>query len=114
MKHIVENDGLVTPSNVAAAYWNSPLSRKEAQQVFDEYGGAIQNIAHSVFTLDLTMSFLMERLGIKPEEVSEWAQKKAEELKAKQEIENAAKSIEPTAKFDEGPITESPVFTKVG
>jgi uncharacterized HAD superfamily protein len=101
------DDGVITPANVTAAYWNNPISRKEAQSVFDQFANAINGLGQTSFTFDITLSFLMERLGIKPEEVQQWAEKKAEELKKQQNIEKSLdKAVEGLKKPEEKLIME--------
>lgn len=58
-----------------AAYWNSPLSRKEAQDVFDQYGSALTGLSTATLRLDAAVAFLMERLGVTPEEFQAWVEK---------------------------------------
>jgi len=89
----VEDRGLIEfgPDQAQAAYWQGPLRRNEAQKIFDEYGAAIQSQAQGLIHLDLIISYLMDKFEIKPEEVTEWIQKKqkevAEKVAAKQTAE---------------------------
>jgi hypothetical protein len=74
---VIPNSG-----DVQAAYWNGPLTRKEAQNVFDEYAGVLQTQGNQVMAMNMTLSFLMEKLGYKPEEVAAWIKVKAAEQMA--------------------------------
>lgn len=65
-----------TSGDVQAAYWNGPLTRKEAQQVFDENAEVIQAQGQAIMAMNMTISFLMERFGFKPEEVAAWIKEK--------------------------------------
>lgn len=63
-----------------AAYWCGPISRREAQKVFDEYGAAISQQAMAITRLDMCLAYMAEKFGVTPQDVAEWAKKKAEAL----------------------------------
>lgn len=65
------------PENVAAAYWQGPITRAEAQKIFDEYGRAISDQAMAITKLDMCLAYLCEKFGVKPEDVQKWAEEKA-------------------------------------
>ena len=66
----------------AAQYWNTPVIRAEAQKAFDEYTAAFTNLHAQVIKLEFVVSYLAERAGVTPEEVSTYMQGKLDELKA--------------------------------
>lgn len=71
------------PERVAAAYWQGALTRQEAQKVFDEYGAAIQGLGKAMAQLDMSMAYLAEKFGIKPEDVTNWIAEKATQAEEK-------------------------------
>ncbi|HEY7415413.1 MAG TPA: hypothetical protein VH593_09485 [Ktedonobacteraceae bacterium] len=64
-----------------AAYWLGPVSRREAQNVFEEYGNAINHHAGMIAKLDLIIAMLADKLQITPEEVQAWTAAKLEAAK---------------------------------
>jgi hypothetical protein len=79
MSDIFTNSGSMNVGDVQAAYWNSPLSRTEAQNIFDDYARAIAGQGETIVKVDAAIAFLFDRFGIKPEEFQAWLAKKAEE-----------------------------------
>lgn len=90
-----------------AMYWNNPVPRKEFQVVVDEHAKAINliqdavagvgndkgellkpGLIHTVVSLDLSFRFLMEKLGIKGEELQTWI--RANQPQAQQMVNEAA------------------------
>lgn len=76
------------PENIQAAYWNGPITRKEAQAVFDDYGRAISAQALAITKVDMVIAYLCDKFGVTPEEIQNWAEAKA---KAASEAENGSK-----------------------
>lgn len=77
------------PEAAAAAYWNGGLTRTEAQKVFDEYGAAIQGLGKAMAQLDMTMAYLADKFGIKPEDVTNWITEKAKQAETPEVVANA-------------------------
>jgi hypothetical protein len=98
MKHFsggkpVREPNLNVTGDPQAHYWLGPLSRREAQKIFDEYGATIQRQAQALIQQDLCIAYLCEKFGITPDDVLQWAQKKAEQAKVEQPAENPAPSL---------------------
>lgn len=72
------------PDAVQAFYWNGPLSRKEAQKIFDDLGQACNALMATVTKLDLAVAFLMDRMGVTPQDFAQWHSSKIKELEALQ------------------------------
>ena len=68
-------------------YWESFITRAEAQKVYDEQAGVISAQAMAITKLDTCLAFLCEKFGIKPEDVQKWAEQKATAAKLAQESE---------------------------
>ena len=65
----------------AAQYWNTPVTRAEVQKAFDEYTAAFTNLHAQVIKLEFAVSYLVERAGVTPDEVSAYMQRKLDKLK---------------------------------
>lgn len=59
-----------------AVYWMGPLTRREAQSVFDEFKQAVVGIATRMQQLDASLAYMADKFGIKPEDVNEWVKAK--------------------------------------
>lgn len=86
-----------------AAYWLTPITRREAQAVFDEYSSAINTQADMVHKLDFIISYLFEKLNISPEELQAWTAAKIESLK-----QAATHNQNGHASAPEAPVVEPP------
>jgi hypothetical protein len=91
-----------------AAYWNGPLSRKEAQKTFDDYAKIIKQLLADVHgnaeanppqegligliaKLDMTLAFLADKMGVTPQEFQAYMNKKVAEFRALQIAAKEAK-----------------------
>lgn len=104
------------PDAIQARYWEGALSRREAQKVFDQQGNlliqlvkdihgdnGVDDTGHQVrppqdglialiAKLDMTLAFVMEKLGVKPAEFQEFMQAKMDEFLKLQAAAKAAQS----------------------
>lgn len=84
-----------------AMYWQGPLTRAEAQKVFDETAQVIK-AHHDVITkLDAIMTFLAERAGVKAEEVNEWMKEKLEAAQSAEKSASVSTSTAPSTMVKE-------------
>lgn len=67
-----------------AQYWMGVVTRKEIQPVFDQYGQVLTAQGQALVKLDICLGFVMEKLGLKPEDVTAWAEAKAKQAEAPQ------------------------------
>jgi hypothetical protein len=67
----------------AARYWEGPLTRAEAQKVFDEMAGVIQKTQETLVKLDLVLAFLVEKSGAATEDIQAWMDNRVKEMQAK-------------------------------
>lgn len=79
----------------AERYWNGPLTRAEAQKVFDETAGVIQKANETIVKLDLVLAFLVEKSGATTEEIQTWMDGRVKVMRAKMEAEQAAAATQP-------------------
>lgn len=91
------NLAIPSSGDVQAAYWNGPLTRKEAQNVFDEYAQVLTNVSNQTTAMNMTISFLCERFGIKPEDVASWIRRKAAEQMAEAQKNPQFRPVSPAA-----------------
>lgn len=89
--------------NVQAGYWLGPLTRKEAQSVFDEYAQALSSQVQEVMKLKAIISYIMQRFNITAEEIEQWVAQEVALVKAKDfakvnEMKDALENPQPTAK----------------
>jgi energy-converting hydrogenase A subunit M len=104
------------PEDAGAAYWNGPITRKEVQEVLDVHANIIQALLRDVHgstetgqdgliaiiaKLDMTLAFVMDRLGVSPEEFQKYINAKMEEFLA---IQAKAKEAAEAAKTAEKPV----------
>lgn len=77
----------------AARYWEGPLTRAEAQKVFDETAGVIQKTQETLVKLDMVLAFLVEKSGATVEEIQTWMNARVAKMQAemKAKAEEAAK-----------------------
>lgn len=68
--------------NVAAAYWQGPLTRAEAQKVFDEYAATFRRQATALTQQDMCIAYLCEKFGVTPDDVMKWAEEKVKQAEA--------------------------------
>lgn len=91
---------------VAATYWNSPVSRNEFQGVVDEIVPHIKELIAAVHgadgsdpdvpaypgmmellaKLDIMLAYILDDLKIKPADINEWQKKKMVEFTAAQKL----------------------------
>lgn len=69
--------------HVQAKYWGGPISRAEAQKVFDEYGQVITAQAKAIQKLDTVITYMTNKLGVTIEDVNKWVEEKLAEAAAK-------------------------------
>ena len=77
-------------------YWNGPLTRAEAQKVFDETAGVIQKTQETLVKLDMVLAFLIEKSGATLDEVQTWMNERVKKIQAE------------TAKQAEAEVMEAP------
>jgi hypothetical protein len=68
----------------AERYWNGPLTRAEAQKVFDETAGVIQSQQQTIAKLDMVLAFLVEKGGYQTAEIQTWMNAKVLDMQKKQ------------------------------
>jgi hypothetical protein len=92
--------------DVQAKFWNSPITRLEAQKIFDDFANALVGIKEQLLKLDFAVGYLLEKGGVKPEDVKEFMDRKmveyAEQVKAE---EQAAKKAIESAPAVSGKVT---------
>lgn len=64
-----------------ADYWHGYLTRVEAQKVFDETAKVIQAHQQMLQQMDAVLSFLAEKLDVKPADIQAWINAKMEKVK---------------------------------
>ena len=75
-----------------AKYWEGPISRKEIQPIFDQYTEALNGLAETVAKLNVTISYLADKLGVTPEDFSAYLTAKQAEFQALQEAAKQAQT----------------------
>jgi hypothetical protein len=80
-----------------AAYWNGPITRAEAQKVFDEQAVVIMKQAEMITKLDAVASFLSEKAGYSVADIQAWITEK---------MKGAAEAAEGAAEAAEGAAQE--------
>ena len=83
-----------TVGDTQAAYWRGNLSRAEAQNSFDQFASTLMGMQQQLIKLEFVLSFIVQKLGITPEEVQAYADAKAKEFIAAQQ---AAQGAQPPA-----------------
>ena len=63
-------------------YWKEPITRAEAQTVFDQQAAALNQLRAQVGFLAIAVRFVAERAGVSPEEIQVYAEQKMAEMKA--------------------------------
>lgn len=63
-------------------YWNGPLTRAEAQKVFDETAGVIQKAQETIVKLDLVLAFLVDKSGVPTTEIQTWIDHRVKTMQA--------------------------------
>lgn len=84
----------------AERYWNGPLTRAEAQKVFDETAGVIQKTQETLVKLDMVLAFLVEKSGATTEEIQVWMDERVKTMRAAMEAKQVAEAhpvVEPPA-----------------
>jgi hypothetical protein len=77
-----------------AAYWSGNVTRTEVQGVFDELAQAAIATQQQIIKHEFALSYLLEKLGITPDELTSWMEAKAAELKAKAQTTPAEIPVE--------------------
>ena len=80
-------------AHAQAHYWNGPLTRAEAQKVFDETAGVIQKANETIVKLDMVLAFLVEKSGVTTEEIQTWIDARVKQMRAQMEA-NAQRAAE--------------------
>lgn len=83
---------MLQADHATAVFWNGPVSRKEVQKVFDEYTAFNVQLKEQVMKLDFSISYLMERFEVTPQQMSEYMDKKLVEFNEKVKAEREAAS----------------------
>ena len=83
-----------------AFYWNGPLTRAEAQKVFDETAGVIKHLNETIIKLDMCVAFLVEKSGATKEEIQAWMDARLAKMKAEMEANNAVEAQPPAPPAD--------------
>src|SRR5277367_241462 len=65
-----------------AMYWNGPVTRVEAQKVFDETADVIQKHNEIITKLDMVLAFVVEKAGYTAEEVQAWMNERMSKMQA--------------------------------
>jgi hypothetical protein len=73
-------DSILGVDAATAHYWNGPISRKEAQQVFDEFKAVFDDFVKRLFNMELTLACLSEKVGLTDEDIKAFGKRKAEEF----------------------------------
>lgn len=76
---------------VQAAFWNGPMSRLEAQKVFDDYSKVTIQMKEQILKLDFAVGYLLEKFDVKPEDVKLFMDKKMIEYAEQLKQQEAAK-----------------------
>lgn len=74
----------------AQGYWEGKPSRKEIQKPFDELGKVINGLTASMSAYNLTMQFVMEKLGVQQQEFETWANAKTAQMQTAAEAQQVA------------------------
>lgn len=75
-------------------YWNGPLTRAEAQKVFDETAGVIQKAQETIVKLDLVLAFLVEKSGVPTTEIQTWIDHRVKTMQAAMQAEQAKQAAQ--------------------
>ncbi len=59
-------------TDLVAQYWTKPITRREAQAVFDELSSAVNSMREHIVKMDFTITYLAEKAGVQPAEFQEW------------------------------------------
>jgi len=64
----------------AANYWLSPMTRQEAQKVFDDYAKVLTDLKETLLKLDFAVGYLLEKSNVQPSDIKEFMDRKMEEF----------------------------------
>ena len=92
----------------AERYWNGPLTRAEAQKVFDETAGVIQKANETIVKLDLVLAFLVEKSGATTEEIQTWMDERVKKIKADMEAKQVAEAQTTAPEAPATPVEAEP------
>lgn len=70
----------ITIDDNVAAYWAGAPTRAEIQKVFEDYTAATVQMQERALKMDFAIAFLMEKFGVKPEEVQAFMSAKLAEF----------------------------------
>jgi hypothetical protein len=90
-----KNSG-IQPADVQAGFWLAPITRREAQKVFDDQSEVIRRMVVAIYgddtttppspgllqvilKLDAMVSFLLAKLNVTPEEFQTWVAEQSKE-----------------------------------
>ena len=76
---------ILSSDDARAQYWSGPISRKETQQVFDQYANIIAQLQTKLIHLEFALSYLVEKFEIKSADIEDWMKRKMAEFKKEQE-----------------------------
>lgn len=71
-------------------YWESKISRKEAQNAFDEIGSAVNSLHASMSAYNLAMAYVMVKIGATETEFQEFVKVKTAEMQTAAEAQQVA------------------------
>lgn len=74
-----------------AFFWNGPMTRAEAQKIFDEYAQATIALQEKFIKLDFAVGFLLEKFEVTPEQVTEFMKAKMEQFAASEAAKQESK-----------------------
>lgn len=83
-----------------ATYWNGPVSRIEAQKVFDETAGVIKAQGEVITKLDMVLAFLVEKSGFTTEEIQVWMYERIKAMQKAAQIQEEA-TLQPPSKEEQ-------------
>lgn len=72
-----------------ARYWEGPLTRAEAQKVFDETAQVIQQSQQTIMKIDMVLALLVEKSGCSTEEIQLWMNERVKKIAAEQAAKQA-------------------------
>ena len=71
-------------------FWEGKISRKEAQKAFDEIGSAVNSLHASMSAYNLTMAYVMVKIGATEAEFQEFVKVKIAEMQTAAEAQQVA------------------------
>ena len=74
--------GIPGVDDVQAAFWNSAVSRREVQKVFDEQSETVKVITAQMSAFSMSMAFVFAKLGIKQDEFEAFIKARVAQMEA--------------------------------